>query len=601
MMVKLAVRSKDSSMKKEGKDGQGDKCMLDKLLFKYIGQAKKYITVSVLLMMLKVVGSFLMALSLGMIIQHLFLATSKGTGKYILLFLSGFFVRSGSLYFVTRYQTKITGEVKTNIRREMIEKAMRIGPAYQNYSSTANMINMGADTIEQLENYYGRFLPQFFGSFGMSLVTFSVLFSISKKAALLFFVLAPIIPLLLKAILEMVSRKQKKYWGRYLDVGQLFLDSLQGMTTLKIFSADGKRAEEIHEKSEAFRIETMNILRMQLNSITLIEWIAYGGAVALIALGLTSISLTTQNIALMVILLFMSLEAFSPMTTLTSSFHVAMTGVAAGKNLIDFFALPEEEEGHKKEIEESSQAIKVRNLNFTYPAGKRKVLEGINAEFTNGGYTAIVGASGSGKTTLVRLLVGQLAGGEEAIFWNDKPYEIYKKQSITENMIRISHDAHVFEKTIRENLLMGKPDATDEELINALKTVQLYDEVEPRGGLDLDIKSGASNLSGGQKQRLVLARAILHEAKLYVFDEATSNIDVESEAIILDVMEKMSEDNMVILVSHRLYAARNARNIYVLDEGRLVEEGCFEELIDQRGLYQRMWQSQNQLEKGARV
>lgn len=575
--------------------------MLDKLLFKYIGQAKKYIAVSVLLMMLKVVGSFLIALSLGMIIQNLFSAASDGIGKYILLFLLGFFLRVSSLYFVTGYQTKITGEVKTNIRREMIEKAMRIGPAYQNYTSTANMINMGADTIEQLENYYGRFLPQFFGSFGMSLVSFSVLFSISRRSGLLFLVLAPIIPLMLKAILEMVSRKQKKYWGRYLDVGQLFLDSLQGMTTLKIFSADAKRAEEIHEKSEAFRIETMNILRMQLNSITLIEWIAYGGSVALIALGLSDIPLTTQNIALMVILLFMSLEAFSPMTTLTSSFHVAMTGVAAGKNLIDFFALPEEEEGHKKEIEETSQGLRVRNLSFSYPDSKKKVLDGINADFTDGGYTAVVGASGSGKTTLARLLVGQLPGGEEAIFWNDKAYTGYKKQSITENMIRISHDAHVFEKTIRENLLMGKADATDEELIHALKTVQLYDEVEPRGGLDLEIKSGASNLSGGQKQRLVLARAILHEARLYVFDEATSNIDVESEAIILDVMEKMSENKIVILVSHRLYAARNARHIYVFDEGRIVEEGRFEELIDRRGLYQRMWQSQERLEKGVRV
>ncbi|HHW94665.1 MAG TPA: ABC transporter ATP-binding protein/permease [Mogibacterium sp.] len=570
--------------------------MLDKLLFKYIGNAKKYIIVSVMLMMTKVLGSFFIALAIGGIVQGFFCSSAE-TGKNILIFLTGFILRSGGLYFVTRYQTKITGEVKTNLRTEMIKKAMRVGPVYLNYTSTAKMLNMGSDTIEQLENYYGRFLPQFFGSFGMSFVTFFVLFFINKRAAFLFFILAPIIPLLLKAILEMVGRKQKKYWGSYLDIGQLFLDSLQGMTTLKIFSADKKRADDIHQKSEKFRIETMNVLRMQLNSITVIEWIAYGSSIALLATGLAYLPFEMQNLTAMTVLVFMSLEAFTPMATLISSFHVAMTGVAAGKNLIEFFDLPEKDEKDKSTVGRSERGIVVKNLKFSYPGSKRMVLQGVNAEFASGGFTAVVGASGSGKSTLVRLLTAQLAGADSAVFWNDMPYEIYKKQSISENMIRISHDAHVFEKTIRENMLMGKPEATDKELINALKTVRLYDEVESRGGLNLEIKSGGSNLSGGQKQRLVLARAILHDAKVYVFDEVTSNIDVESEAIILEVMEKMSKDSIVILVSHRLYAGKNARKIYVLDEGRIVEKGTFKELIRQNGIYKKMWETQQRFEE----
>lgn len=570
--------------------------MLDKLLFQYIGNSKKYITVSVLLMMAKVIGSFLLALSLGRTIQDLFSSATSHVGVNIFIFLSGFLLRSGSLYLVTRYQTKITGEVKTNLRSEMIAKAMRIGPSYLNYTSTSNMINMGSDTIEQLENYYGRFLPQFFGSFAMSLVTFLVLLSISHLSAIVFLLLAPIIPVMLKAVLETVSRNQKKYWGSYQDVGQLFLDSLQGMTTLKIFSADEKRAQEIHERSETFRIETMNILRMQLNSITLIEWIAHGGSVALIALGLSRIPFTVQNIISMIVLTFMSMEAFNPMTTLTSSFHVAMTGVAAGKNLIEFFALPECDETDKNEIEDISGGITVKNLEFSYPDSDRKVLRHIHSEYTSDGYTSIIGASGSGKSTLVRLLTGQLDGAEEAIFWGDHSYETYKKQSITENMIRISHDAHVFEKTVRENLLMGNRSATDEELMAALKTVQLYDELEPRGGLDLEIKSGAANLSGGQKQRLVLARAILHDAKVYVLDEASSNIDPESEAIILQVIEEMAKEKIVILVSHRLQASKNAKKIYVLQDGNLVEEGSFEQLMQNKGVYQQMWQAQMLLE-----
>ncbi len=571
--------------------------MLDKLLFRYIGNAKKYIVVSVLLMMSKVAGSFLIALALGRIIQSFFLQTSANYIIAFLIFILGFILRSGSLYLVTRYQTKITGEVKTNLRTEMISKAMRIGPSYLNYTSTANMINMGSDTIEQLENYYGRFLPQFFGSFGMSFVTFIVLLPISLSSALLFFVLAPIIPLMLKAILEMVARKQKKYWGSYQDVGQLFLDSLQGMTTLKIFSADEKRAEEIHEKSEIFRIETMNILRMQLSSITLIEWIAYGGSIALMAVGLPGIPFTSGNVAAMVVLVFMSLEAFSPMSTLTSSFHVAMTGVAAGKNLIDFFALPKQDEKHKNEIRDDAESVTIKNLTFSYPDSERRVLEDISATFGKPGFTAIVGASGSGKSTLVRLIAGQLDGGEEAIFWGNRAYSTYKKQSVTENMIRIAHDAHVFEKTVRRNLLMGKKTATDSELINALKTVRLYDEIESRGGLELEIESGGSNLSGGQKQRLVLARALLRNAKVYVFDEATSNIDIGSESVILDVMKDMAQEHNVILVSHRLYAGKDAKKIYVLDDGKIAEEGTFKELLERDGVYRQLWQAQARFEE----
>ncbi|HHW93368.1 MAG TPA: ABC transporter ATP-binding protein/permease [Clostridiaceae bacterium] len=570
--------------------------MLDKLLFRYIGNAKKYIVVSVLLMMSRVVGSFLIALSLGRVLRDLFLQTTANYVAIIFIFLLGFALRSVSLYLVTRYQTKITGEVKTNLRTEMISKAMRIGPSYLNYTSTANMINMGSDTIEQLENYYGRFLPQFFGSFGMSLVTFIVLLPISLFSALLFLILAPIIPLMLKAILEMVARKQRKYWGSYQDVGQLFLDSLQGMTTLKIFSADEKRAEEIHEKSEIFRIETMNILRMQLRSITLIEWIAYGGSIALMAVGLPSIPFTPGNVAAMVVLIFMSLEAFSPMSTLTSSFHVAMTGVAAGKNLIDFFALPEQDEKDKNEIRDDAEDITINNLTFTYPGSERRVLEGVNASFGKPRFTAIVGASGSGKSTLVRLITGQVDGCEEAIYWGNRAYSTYKKQSVTENMIRISHDAHVFEKSVRRNLMMGKKTATDDELIDALKTVRLYDEIEQRGGLDLDIQSGGSNLSGGQKQRLVLARALLRNARVYVFDEATSNIDIESESVILKVMKDMAQDHIVILVSHRLYAGKDADKIYVLDDGKITEEGTFEELLARNGIYRQLWQAQARFE-----
>lgn len=298
-----------------------------------------------------------------------------------------------------------------------------------------------------------------------------------------------------------------------------------------------------------------------------------------------------------VVLLFLVLDSFQPMILLTSSFHVAMTGVAAGKKLIEFLELEEIESKEYFDFDNKAELLNIKNLSFTYFGEKLATLKNINCQFSKNGYVAIVGKSGSGKSTLAQIITGQFEDYVGEIYIDDISYSKIDKLCLVENITRISHDAHVFEMTVRENLKIGSQEADDQKMIAALKQVRLYEEIKDRGGLDMKIESGATNLSGGQKQRLVLARAILHQSSVYIFDEATSNIDVESEEIIIDVLKEIAKSKIVILITHRLYCAQDAKNIYVLDKGLVVEEGNHFSLLSREGHYKKMWQAQKELEE----
>ena len=374
--------------------------MLDKYLFKSIGNAKKYIRNSVFMMMLRVVGTALLALAFGTLAEALYSKSAIDMKRLLIIFALGVIIRVLALFKVTDYQSNIIGEVKGKLRERLITKAVSIGPSYKEQISTATLINLGSDTIEQLQNYYGRFLPEYYGAFGASLVNFAVLTYIDWRVGLLFLVLMPIIPLLLKFILTMVGRMQKKYWRKYQDVGELFLDSLQGITALKIFRADAKRADELDKKAEDFRNETMRILAMQLNSITLIEWIAYGSSIACVFMSLYVYAKTGLALHFLIMILIMSMDAFRPMITLTASFHVAMTGVAAGKTLIDFLELKEDERGMSFPKADDIK-LSVKNLSYKYPDGDEFALQNINIDFPDKGYIALVGESGSGDSDIM--------------------------------------------------------------------------------------------------------------------------------------------------------------------------------------------------------
>lgn len=571
--------------------------MLDKYLFKSIGNAKKYIRNSVFMMMLRVVGTALLAFAFGTLAEALYSKTAIDMKRLLIIFALGVAIRVLALFKVTDYQSNIIGEVKGKLRERLITKAVSIGPSYKEQISTATLINLGSDTIEQLQNYYGRFLPEYYGAFGASLVNFAVLTYIDWHVGLLFLVLMPIIPLLLKFILTMVGRMQKKYWRKYQDVGELFLDSLQGITALKIFRADAKRADELDKKAEDFRNETMRILAMQLNSITLIEWIAYGSSIACVFMSLYVYAKTGLALHFLIMILIMSMDAFRPMITLTSSFHVAMTGVAAGKTLIDFLELKEDERGMSFPKADDIK-LSVRDLSYKYPDGDEFALQNINIDFPDKGYIALVGESGSGKSTLAKILSTAMRASSGDVFANDTAYNEINSASIASNVNRITHNAHIFEGSLRENLVMAKNNVNDSTINTALKKVNLYEEIIERDGLEMPLSSGGMNLSGGQRQRLALARAMIEDSKIFIFDEATSNIDIESEEIILDNIKNIAKEKLVIIVSHRLSSIKDADKIYVLAKAKLVEEGTHDALMAQNGEYKRIYDAQESLEGG---
>ena len=398
------------------------------------------------------------------------------------------------------------------------------------------------------------------------------------------------IPLSLYIILNKVKKIQKKYFAKYMNVGTLFLDSLQGLTTLKIYGTDEKREEEIAKMSEEFRIETMKVLKMQLLSIAVINWIIYAGTILAIV---TSVKLfLNESLGLfpMLFIFMLAPEFFIPMRTLTSLFHVAMTGVSAAENIISFIDSPERNNNGNKEFKNENE-IKVSKLNFSYPDGTQS-LKDIDMSFKKGNLTAVVGHSGCGKSTLVSVLSGELKSKENEIFVDNVDIQNIKIEDKIKNIFKITHDSHIFSGTVRENLSMANENLSDETMIEVLKKVKLWGVLS----LDTILESQGKNLSGGQAQRVALARALLYDASVYIFDEATSNIDIESEEIILNIIYSLSKEKTVIYISHRLPAIKNADCIYVMDKGKVIESGKHIKLCAKKGLYYEMYKHQEELE-----
>ncbi|MGM0209119.1 hypothetical protein IGI96_003643 [Enterococcus sp. DIV0421] len=570
--------------------------MLDKYLYNFIGTSRKLIITVVFLMMIRVLMLGLIAVAFAAFVlgeEKAFLSLSV-IGSFVI----GFKVRALAIKGITKFQAKIISQVKSNIRKVMLEKSLSIGAAYKNNFSTSDLINMGVDTIEQLENYYGRFVTEYYGVYGTSFVTFCILFFLNWRVALLFLMLFPIIPLFLKFLLEMVTTKQTKYWGKYQDVSQLFLDSLQGIKTLKIFCADKKRQKEIERLSEDFRKETMSILAMQLNSITIIEWIAYGSTIFVICFaGKEYISGNLNEFGLIVTLIIM-LEGFKPMITLTSTFHVAMTGVAAGKKIIDLLQIPDTKS--EKVCSNFLDILVIKDLSFNYK-NQKKVLDEINLEINlEKGFIAFVGESGCGKTTLMNLILGVTNNYTGQIMFVNKDKSCLKNKRLETVITRIGHNSHFFEGTVRDNLLVASPYVSDEYIVDLLKKVRLFDELKFRGGLDCLLTSGGSNLSGGQRQRLALVRAIIKDSPMYIFDEATSNIDAESEEIIFNIIKELSKSRAVFVISHRLKNIVEADMIVHLNSGKILGKGTHSELMKIDDIYKKMVDLQFKIEAFSR-
>ena len=484
-------------------------------------------------------------------------------------------------------------KVKQVLRHKIMEKMLTLGSSYNEKVRTSEVVQVSVEGVEQIETYFGLYLPQLFYSLLAPLTLFAVIVFMSFTPAIVLLLCVPLIPISIAAVQTFAKKLLAKYWGRYTGLGDTFLENLQGLTTLKIYQADEYKNRKMNEESEEFRKITMKVLTMQLNSITIMDLVAYGGA----ALGIiiTVRQFVAGNIRLeqAIAIILLSADFFIPMRQLGSFFHIAMNGMAA---IDKIFKILDLEVPEVKTLElPPSGSIKVENLSFSYDEDKN-VLNDISIEIADRGMVSLVGASGSGKSTMASLLMKRSKNYSGKIFVGETDFNEISEKSVMENITYISHSSYIFKGTVRNNLLMAKADAKDEELWEVLKKTNLADFFESDDGLDFQIAEAGGNLSGGQKQRLALARGLLHDSRFYIFDESTSNIDVESEEVILEQIKELAKYKGVLMISHRLANVVSSDKIFVLEKGQLKEEGTHEELLAMHGTYSMLWETQQSLE-----
>lgn len=574
--------------------------MFKKRLLELCSSSKKWIAMTVLMNWISIICNILVVLFIGSTVDKLINSNLDinylRDGIYLGALLA---VRFLANYYSTKFSLNCSSEVKKVLREKVYEKLLDIGVNYNKFISTSSVVQMGVDGIEALEIYFGRFLPQLFYSVLAPLTLFFVLSFISFEVAFVLLICVPLIPFTIMAVMKIAKKLLSKYWGVYTDLGDSFLENLQGLTTLKIFDLDEDKNIEMNQNAENFRKITMKVLLMQLNSITIMDLVAFGGSAVgiLIAVSQFKSSIITPGQLLIIILL--SAEFFLPMRLLGSLFHVAMNGISASDKIFDLLdiEIEQRESLNEKELKSLENIdIKLENVSYSYDK-QRKILKDINVDIKDKQTVAFVGESGSGKSTITNLLlkVDEVDGGKitlNGINLNDIPFDVLNKK-----IGFINHNAYIFNTTIRENIIMGKKDATDEEIYEVLKEANLDGFVKSLPNkLDTKVGEGGNLLSGGQKQRLCLARTIIKNPDIYIFDEATSNIDVESEEKIWDSINKLSKEKTVIVISHRLLNVKNADKIYLLDDGKIAEAGNHKTLMMKNGLYKKLVEHQDNLE-----
>jgi len=571
--------------------------MFDKRLMAMCPESRKYIAGNIIIQWTELLMNAVMIYIISNAVGRLF------AGEFTIREMIISLVISGITLVIRFLTTKKTSEmsylasktVKRVMREQIYKKILRLGSSYREHASTSELVQESVEGVEQLESYFGLYVPQFFYAF-LAPVTLFVLFGISGsfKVAGVLLICVPLIPGAIVMVQKIAKKILAKYWDQYAKLGSTFLENLQGMTTLKTYRADEYKNVQMNKESENFRRITMKVLTMQLNSIIIMDFFAYGGAalgIALACKGFIDGSITLQSTVFMILL---SADFFLPMRKLGSYFHVAMNGMAASDRIFKFLNEPESEE--KKEIlPESGLDITLNGITFAYD--DKNVLENVSLEIKEGMFTGIVGESGSGKSTIASLIMGRNSVKQGAVTIAGKDLKDISEKSLFRTVNYVGLGSTFFKGSVRDNLLIANPEATDEDLWNVLEECNINGFLQNEEGLDTKLTENAGNLSGGQKQRLALARAILHDAKIYIFDEATSNIDIESEEIILQKIKELSKTKTVIMITHRLMNVKDADSICCLENGQVKGVGKHDDLLSCCETYKNLWSTQKALEE----
>lgn len=574
--------------------------MINKRLINTVKDSKKYIVGNVICQWISLFANIVLMISITLFIGKLFDNSITLSDVIVLSVIAiiSVFVRFICTVLASRMSYLSSKSVKKTLREIIFKKLLKLGNSYKEQVKTSEVVQVAVEGVDQLETYFGAYLPQFFYAILAPITLFVLLCFVNVLSAVILLVCVPLIPVSIALVQTWAKKLLSKYWGQYTALGDTFLENLQGLTTLKIYQSDKIKNEQMNEEAEIFRKITMKVLTMQLNSITIMDLIAYGGAALGIIIAVTQMQNGNLDLSGCLLIILLSADFFIPMRQLGSFFHIAMNGMAASDKIFRLIDLPENSKKSSDMITENCN-IECKSLSFSYD-GERAILNNINLKFPKGKFTAIVGKSGSGKSTVASILTGKNRNYSGSVKIGEVEFANINEESLMSTITYIGHDSYLFKGTVRDNLLMGKA-ADDKALWSVLEKVNLSDFLKNQEGLDTRLLERASNLSGGQRQRLALARAILHNSSVYIFDEATSNIDVESENDIMMQIYSLAKTKTVILISHRLANVVKADNIYVLENGDVVENGNHNALMKNNGVYAQMYNLQQNLENYAKA
>ena len=570
--------------------------MINKKLLSFDRGALRYVGANVAFQWLGMLCNVIFVRAIARLIGAVFAGSLTGDvlRQNLLLCLCTVPVRFCFTMLASSMSDQASKNVKRTLRSSIYEKLTRLGAGYSEKVATSEVVMLASEGVEQIDTYFAKYLPQLFYSLLAPLTLFCLLVGVHARSAIILLCCVPLIPMSIVAVQKFAKKLLAKYWGEYTTLGDSFLENIQGLTTLKIYQADGWKHEQMNAQAERFRKITMKVLTMQLNSVTLMDLMAYGGAglgiiSAASAFAAGSLSLTG---ALTVILL--AADFFLPLRLLGSYFHIAMNGAASAEKIFRLLAEDEPADGSRT-ADPAHTELKLEHVTFGYEKD-RTILKDVSLTIPQGSFVSLVGESGCGKSTIAAIFSGSRTVSEGCVTMGGVPVEQLARAQRMQLLTLVPHNAAIFKGTVEANLRMAKPDASEEQLWAALEQVNLADFCRSQNGLATALHEGGSNLSGGQRQRLAMARALLHDSPIYLFDEATSNVDAESENDIMKAVHSLAGRKTVILISHRLANVVKSDCIYVMEKGRIAQQGTHAELLASDGPYSRLYNAQKQLE-----